>query len=80
MMIEHRALRSAIEFAVAIAAEGQKLKPPLAYPAALKPFLRSSRLPTATLGKLRRAIEADDEFRRRLAAGAMPELVDQVGI
>jgi hypothetical protein len=80
MMIEHRALRSAIEFAVAIAAEGQKLKPPLAYPAELKPFLRTSRVPTAALGKLRRAIEADDEFRRRLAAGAMPELVDTVGI
>ena len=41
-VLEHRALRSAIEFAVAIAAEGQKLRPPLAYPAALKPFLRET--------------------------------------
>ncbi len=79
-VLEHRALRSAIEFAVAIAAEGQKLRPPLAYPAALKPFLRESRLPTSALGRLRRAIEGDDEFRRRLAAGALPELVDPIGI
>jgi hypothetical protein len=79
-VLDHRALRSAIEFAVAIAAEGQKLKPALVYPAALKPFLREPRIPTSALGKLRRAIEADDDFRRHLAAGALPELVDPVGI
>ena len=69
--LEHRWLRSAIEFAVAIAAEGQKIKPPIAYPPALKPFLRQARIPGAALGKLRRAIEADPDFRRRLAAGAL---------
>jgi hypothetical protein len=79
-VLDHRALRSAIEFAVAIAAEGQKLRPPLAYPAALKPFLREPRVPTAALGRLRRAIEGDDDFRRRLAAGALPELVDPIGV
>lgn len=78
--LDHRRLRSAIEFAVAIAAAGQKLKPPIAYPAALKPFLRQSRVPTAALGQLRRAIEADDGFRRRLGAGAVPELVDPIGL
>jgi YacP-like NYN domain len=77
---DHRALRSAIEFAVAVAAEGQKLKPPLAYPAALKPFLRQPRVPSNVLGRLRRAIEGDDEFRRRLAAAAEPELVDAIGL
>ena len=80
MAIEHRRLRSAIEFAVAIADAGQRLRPPLASPAELKPFLRQPRVPSAALGKLRRAIEADDEFRRRLAAGALPELVDPIGI
>jgi hypothetical protein len=79
-VLEHRALRSAIEFAVAIAAEGQKLRPPLAYPPALKPFLREPRVPTSALGRLRRAIEGDDQFRRRLAAGALPELVDPIGL
>jgi hypothetical protein len=78
--LEHRWLRPAIEFAVAIAAEGQKVKPPIAYPAALKPFLRQPRIPSSALGKLRRAIEDDADFRRRLAAGALPELVDPIGI
>jgi hypothetical protein len=78
--LEHRWLRPVIEFAVAIAAEGQKLRPPIAYPAALKPFLRQPRIPSSALGKLRRAIDADPDFRRRLAAGALPELVDPIGI
>jgi chromosome segregation ATPase len=46
----------------------------------LKPFLRQPRIPSAALGKLRRAIEADPVFRRRLSAGALPELVDPIGI
>jgi hypothetical protein len=78
--IEHRYLRSAIEFAVAIADAGQRLRPPLAYPSALKPFLKQPRIPASQLGKLRRAIEADGEFRARLSAGALPELVDPIGI
>jgi YacP-like NYN domain len=78
--IEHRYLRSAIEFAVAVADAGQRHRPPLAYPSALKPFLRQPRIPASALGKLRRAIEADGEFRTRLSAGALPELVDPIGI
>jgi hypothetical protein len=78
--LEHRWLRPVIEFAVAIAAQGQKLRPPIAYPVALKPFLRQTRIPSSALGKLRRAIDADPDFRRRLAAGALPELVDPIGI
>lgn len=77
--IEHRHLRSAIEFAVAIADAGQRLRPPLAYPADLKPYLKSPRVPSSALGKLRRAIESDDRFRRRLAAGVVDELVDPIG-
>ena len=48
--------------------------------AALKPFLKQPRIPARPLGKLRRAIEADGEFRTRLSAGALPELVDPIGI
>lgn len=77
--LEHRHLRSAIQFAVAIAEEGQKRRPPIAYPAALKPFFKQDRIPGGALGPLRRAIEADPDFRRRLAAGALPELVDPIG-
>ena len=50
--LEHRHLRSALEFAVAIVREGQKLRPPLKYPAALKPYLKASRLPSTALGPL----------------------------
>jgi YacP-like NYN domain len=78
--IEHRRLRSAIEFAVAMAEAGQRLRPPLTFPAGLRPFFRQSRIPGSSLGSLRRAIEADDRFRRRIAVGALPELVDPIGI
>jgi predicted RNA-binding protein with PIN domain len=80
VQIEHRYLRSAIEFAVAIADAGQKLRPPIVYPAALKPYLRQPRIPSSALGKLRRAIEADAGIRSRLAAAAIPDLVDEIGI
>ncbi len=77
--IEHRHLRSAIEFAVLIAAEGQKRRPPLPYPAELRAFFSKPRIPSGSLGRLRRAIEADPTFRERIALGALPELVDEVG-
>lgn len=77
--IEHRHLRSALEFAVLMAGEAQKRKPAMAYPKALKPYLGKTRLPSASLGRLRRAVEADPQFRSRIAAGALPELVDDIG-
>jgi len=77
--LEPRHLRSAVEYAVLMAGEGQRFKPPLAYPSALKRYLTSSRIPTAALGALVRAIDADADFRRRIAAGAIPELVDDIG-
>jgi predicted RNA-binding protein with PIN domain len=78
--LEHRHLRSALEFVVQIIQEGQKLRPPLNYPAALKPYLKTSRLPATALGPVRRILEADEAFRSRIAAGAVPELVDPIGI
>ncbi|MFN3254674.1 MAG: NYN domain-containing protein [Ilumatobacter sp.] len=77
--IEHRHLRSAIEFAVLMAAEFQKRRPPVPFPKELRSFLGKPRVPTGALGRLRRVIEADAEFRRLLSAGALPELVDDVG-
>lgn len=79
-VIEHRHLRSALEFAVLIAAEGQKRRPALPFPKELKPFLKLQRLPASALGRVRRAVEGDAEFRRAVAVGAMPELVDEVGV
>lgn len=77
--IEHRHLRSALEFAVMIAAQGQKRRPPIPFPKELKPYLAKPRVPTAALGRIRRAIEQDTGFRERLAVGAVPELVDEIG-
>lgn len=77
--IEPRHLRQALEFAVLMAAEGQKFKPPMAYPSGLKKYFKSSRIPTSALASIRRMVEADDTFRRRIAAGALPELVDPIG-
>jgi predicted RNA-binding protein with PIN domain len=77
--IEPRHLRQALEFAVLMAAEGQKFKPPLAHPPGLKKYFKGNRIPTSALGSIRRMVEGDDTFRRRIAAGALPELVDPIG-
>lgn len=77
--IEHRHLRSALEFAVLTASEGQKQRPPMPFPKVLKSLFKEARIPTGALGRVRRAIEADEEFRRAVGAGAVPELVDDVG-
>ena len=77
--IEHRWLRSALEFAVDMAAETAKRKPPMDSPKELKAYFNSERLPTKALGRVRRAVDADDLFRTRIASGAIPELVDPIG-
>jgi hypothetical protein len=77
--IEHRHLRSALEFAVLIAGEGQKRRPPLAFPKELKPLLSQPRLSGTALGRVRRVVEGDPAFRSAISAGAVPELVDEVG-
>lgn len=77
--IEPRHLRQALEFAVLMAAEGQKFKPPMDYPSGLKKFFKIDRIPTSGLGSIRRMVDGDETFRRRIAAGALPELVDPIG-
>jgi predicted RNA-binding protein with PIN domain len=78
--IEHRHLRSAIEYAVVMGSELQKRKQGIPVPRELRSVSPRGRVPTGALGNLRRAIEADDRFRTAIAAGALPELVDPVGI
>lgn len=73
-------LRSALEFAVGIAAAGQKIRPPLVYPLGLKPLLRSVRLDRPALAAARRAVVGDEAFRTRLGEVATDELVDELGI
>ncbi len=78
--LEHRDLRSAIEFAVLVAEEANKGKRSLPFPKELRAQFGVARIPTGALGRLRRVIEADDTFRTRIAVGAVPELVDPIGI
>jgi predicted RNA-binding protein with PIN domain len=77
--LEARHLRSALDFAVAMAREGQKIKPPLKFPPELRKYFKLARIPNGALPAIKRVVEADDVFRRRLAAGALPELVDEIG-
>lgn len=78
--IEHRYLRSALEFAVAMGVEMAKRKAAISVPRELRAMSGKARIPTGSLGLLRRAIEADERFRAAIAVGALPELVDPIGI
>ena len=78
--VPDQALRSALEFAVGIAAAGVKLRPPLSFPVELRRFLRFHKLPPAALSQVRGAVESDDDFRLRLASVATADLVDPVGL
>jgi len=80
VVLPDRALRSALEFAVGIAAAGAKVRPPLPVPAGLKPYLRFHKLPPAALAKVRAAVEGDPVFLGRLGVVATPELLDELGM
>lgn len=62
-----------------MAKEGRKFKPPMKYPKGLDKYLKVARIPSTSLSSIRRIVEADDGFRARIAAGALPELVDPIG-
>jgi predicted RNA-binding protein with PIN domain len=78
--IEHRHLRSAIEYAVLMGDEIAKRRAPVPVPRELRSMSGKARIPTGSLGRLRRAIDGDEAFRTAIAAGALPELVDPIGI
>jgi len=78
--IEHRHLRSAIEYAVVMGDELRKRKASITVPRPVRDASGKARVPTAVLGRLRRAIEADDTFRTAIAAGASAELIDPIGL
>lgn len=77
--IESRALRSAIEFAVSFAAAGRRARPPIPSPSELRRHAATPRISNAALGRIRREVESDVAFRRRLTAAATPDLVDEIG-
>jgi predicted RNA-binding protein with PIN domain len=78
--IEHRHLRSAIEYAVLMGDEITKRRAAVPVPRELRAVAGKARIPTGSLGRLRRAIDGDEAFRTAIAAGALPELVDPIGI
>jgi len=78
--LSDESLRSALEFAVAIAAVGVKLRPAMPVPAGFRPYLRFQKLPAPALTTLRAAVEADATFLHRLGVVATPELIDEIGM
>ncbi|MBI5090626.1 MAG: NYN domain-containing protein [Actinobacteria bacterium] len=78
--IPDRVVASALEFAVGIAAAGSRLRPPLPYPAELRPYLKFTKLQAKALREVRKAVEGDAVFLRRLGVAAVPELVDEAGM
>lgn len=79
VVVPDEAVRLALELAFGVAVLGARQRPPLPVPAGLRPFLRFQKLPPAALGPLRRAVEADETFRSRVAAVADESVVGRAG-
>ena len=75
--LPHRRLRSALEFAVEVAAEGSRRQ--LSVPTGLAELARSQRLSTPELGRARRAVVAAPVFRESVGEAAPSEVVDEIG-
>jgi len=75
-----RALQSALEFAVMLAAVAAKRRPAAYYPPGLKPVLKYEKLSGASLATARKAVEHDELYMRVLGQAATPEIVDEVGM
>jgi predicted RNA-binding protein with PIN domain len=72
-------LRSALQFAVTVAAAGRTKRPPEPSPAALRPYVRMKLLPVAALTIVRMAVDGDDGFRARVGERASEGVVDEIG-
>jgi len=72
-------LRQAIEAAVAVARAGEEDTPAVPAPVALRPFLHFAKLPVRAVVAARRAVNADDEFRARVAEAVSQDDVGQAG-
>jgi len=78
--IPDRLLADALDLTVAIAAAGSRQRPPLMFPGELRPLFRLQRLSGQALRTARRAIVADDVFRRRIGSVVGPELLGEPGL
>jgi hypothetical protein len=63
-----------------VARLGAQQKPAVPPPPSLKPFLKFQKLPDKALGPVRKAVEADEEFRQRVGLVATEELVGRAGL
>ena len=75
--VPHRRLRSALEFAVAVAGEATRRH--LTVPSGLKDLIHRDRLSVPELGRARRAVVGTPKFRDGVGAAATAEVVDDIG-
>ncbi|MCL2393216.1 MAG: NYN domain-containing protein [Acidimicrobiaceae bacterium] len=68
--VDHGLLRPALELAVLVARNGADERPPIPPPGPLRPLLRHTRWTPRARMSVARTIEADDEFRMRVAEKA----------
>lgn len=78
--VDPRQLRRVLLWVVDVSAVGVRLRGQFPAPAALRPFLRGGRIPTAKYGALARAIESDPAFLARMAAVATEDTVGELGM
>lgn len=79
MTAELDLLRPALEMAVIVARQGESAPVRIEAPRPLRPFLRFSKLPPRALAAARSVLDADDEFRRRVASRCDEEEVGRAG-
>jgi len=72
-------LRDALLKSVEVARAGQSEKPPIDPPAQLKKILAFKKFPGRSLGLVRETVEADDEFRERVAASVAEGEMGRIG-
>jgi predicted RNA-binding protein with PIN domain len=71
-------VRPALELACAVAKAGERLRPPVMVPRAMRPLVHFSRLPDRALEAVRQVVDEDDVFRARVAAVADEKVVGRV--
>ena len=72
-------LRRALTAAVEVARAGAMSDPPVPAPTGLQPFLRFARLPPAALAAARKVLDADADFRARVAETTSEDVVGHEG-
>ncbi|HEY8543857.1 MAG TPA: hypothetical protein VIL36_02375, partial [Acidimicrobiales bacterium] len=73
-------MRPAVEAALAVAREGLTADPPVAPPAGLVRYLGFKKLSGPALRAIAKVVDADDEFRARVAAAVDEEAVGRAGV